>query len=122
MPVWLYWVIGGAITWWMNVNAQKQAALQSIDVALLMVRSATAQAAANATGTITIQSLAGTLTAESTISDAAKQSAASLSGQVLAPDWLVLATSLESANFPVLANSVAKLGMMLLENGQLNIS
>ena len=122
MPVWLWWVVGGVVTYWLNINSQKQAALQSVDVGLLMVRSATAQAATAATGTITINSQAGALTAESTVSDAAKASATALSVAVLAPDWLVLATSLEAAGFPVLANSVAKLGMTLLENGQLNIN
>jgi len=122
MPVWLWWVIGGAVTYWLNVNSQRQSALQSIDVGLLMIRSATSQAAQNATGTVTIQSQVGALTAESTVSDAAKASAQALSFQVLAPDWLVLATSVESAGYPVLANSIATLGMTLLENGQLNIS
>jgi len=122
MPVWIWWVVGGVVTYWLNVNAQRQSALQSIDVGLLMVRSATSSAAGSATGTITIQSQAGTLKAESTVSDAAKSSAQALSTAVLAPDWLVLATSVEAAGFPVLANSIAQLGMTLLEGGQLNIT
>jgi hypothetical protein len=122
MPVWIWWAVGGVVTYWLNINSQKQAALQSVDVGLLMVRSATSQAAANATNTITIQSAVGPLKAESTISDGAKASAQALSTTVLAPDWLVLATSVKSAGFPVLANSIASLGMTLLENGKLNIN
>src|SRR5271154_795677 len=102
MPVWLWWAIGGVVTYWLNINSQKQAALQSVDVGLLMVRSSTAQAAANAqsgsgtssttqqsasssTGTTTIQSAAGPLIAESNLSAAAQQSATALSVSVLAP-------------------------------------
>lgn len=122
MPIWIWWLVGGVVTYWLNVNSQRQSALQSIDVGLLMIKSATAQAVSSATSTTTIQSPAGSLTAESTISDAAKASATALSVSVLAPDWLVLATSVEAAGFPVLANSIASLGMTLLENGQLNIN
>ena len=121
-PPWLWWLVGGVVTYWLNVNSQKQSALQSVDVGLLMVRSATAVSASTATGTIIITSTVGALKSESTASQAAQDAAAKLSLSVLAPDWLVLATSVESAGYPVLANSIATLGMTLLETGQLNIS
>jgi hypothetical protein len=121
MPVWLWWVGGAVITYWLNINSQRQSALQSVDVGLLMVKSSSAAAAAAATSTTTIQCPAGTLKAETDVSAAAEASAQTLSLNVLAPDWLVLATGVQAAGYPVLANSIASLGMTLLENGALNI-
>ena len=122
MPVWLWWVGGAVITYWLNVNSQRQAALQSIDVGLLMIKASTASAAAAATATTTLQCPAGTLKSDSDASQAAITSAQMLSTNVLAPDWLVLATSVQAAGFPVLSNSIASLAMTLLESGALNIS
>jgi hypothetical protein len=122
MPVWIWWGVGALVTYWLNVNAQRQSALQSVDVGLLMVKASSASLAASATSTTTIQSGAGPLIADSNVSAAAQASAQALSLNTLAPDWLVLATSVQAAGYPALANSIATLGMTLLETGQLNIS
>lgn len=122
MPVWLYWIVGGAWTYLYSVHQQRQAALQAIDVGLLMIKTSAATAAAQVTATTTIQSRAGALKADGNVPPLVSQQAQQLSTRVLAPDWLGLATSVQSAGYPVLANSIATLGMTLLENGQLNLT
>lgn len=122
MPVWLYWSLAGLFTYIFNVHQQRQAALQSIDVGLLMIKASSAAAAANATSTTTIQSLAGVLKSDSNVSANVQQQAKLLSRNVLAPDWLALATATQAAGYPVLANSIASMAMTLLESGQLEIA
>lgn len=122
MPVWLYWVVGGVWTYLYSVHQQRQAALQSVDVGLLMIKSSSSANAAQASGTTLIQSQAGPLKADANLPALLTQQAQQLSVRVLAPDWLGLATAVQSAGYPVLANSIATLGMTLLENGQLNLT
>lgn len=121
MPVWLWWLAGGIATYVFNVHAQRQSALQAIDVGLLMIRSSSAQAA-SAAGTTTIQSPAGALQAETATPQDVRAKASALSVATLAPDWLSLATSVQSQGYPALAYSIATLGMTLLEAGQLNLT
>lgn len=123
MPVWIWWLVGGVATYAFNVHAQRQGALQSIDVALLLVKSAAGgspQFGQTATGNV--QSGAGPLTAESNVPAALQQRVAALSAATKAPDWLVLATEVQSQGYPVLAYSIADRGMVLLEAGQLNLN
>jgi len=122
MPTWLWWVVGAVATYYFNVQQQHQAALQSLDVGLLMVRSATAASAASAQQGTPITSAAGQLSCDQNVPQNLIAEAQALSLQTLAPNWLALATALESAGYPVLSNSVASLGMTLLESGQLNLS
>lgn len=121
MPIWLWWVLGGLGTYAFNVHAQRQSALQAIDVGLLMIRSSSAQLASVAT-TTAIVSAAGTLQGETATPQALRAQASALSSRTLAPDWLALATAVQSQGYPALAYSIASLGMTLLESGQLNLA
>jgi hypothetical protein len=122
MGPWLWWIIGGVATYYFNVHQQRQSALQAIDIGLLMIQASSAQAASQATAGTPIQSAAGSLAADANLPANISAQAHALSTSTLAPNWLALATALQSEGYPLLAHSVATLGMTLLEGGQLNLT
>lgn len=119
MPVWLWWALGGLATFYVTVRQQREAALQSIDVGLLMIKASSSQQAAAVTASNIIHSPAGDLKAESGASAAAIAAANTLTLTMSAPNWLAIAAQVQSAGYPLLANSIATLGMSLIETGQL---
>ncbi len=149
---WIWWLAGIAGAYWYDARQTRLAALQSIDVALLVVKGETQNAADNANSTTsatgtqqnqqnqtqtTTQSITtaggATVTAESTLTSttstdttstttAANTNASTyytaitaLSNTTQASQYLSLAAELQGAGYPIAANSVAALGMTLIE-------
>lgn len=122
MPTWIWWVIGGLATFYVNRYQERQTALQTIDIGLLMIRSSSTLGAQQATNRAKLLSKAGVLDAESTVPANLQTIAQNLSTSTLAADWLAIAAEVESAGFPLLAYSISNLAMNLLETGQLNLT
>lgn len=117
-PQWIWWLVGGLGAYWFDNRQQRIAALQSIDVGLLIVKSETDVAAAGVqNGSALTLSDGASIHVESTLS-ADQQSAVQALGKTKpASQWLALASALQAANLPLAANSVATQGMTYIENG-----
>lgn len=119
--MWLYWIGGLLGAFLYDKHVQKQAALQSIDACLLVIQSASVPQANQVASPTTIHTAVGDLKSDPNVNDSYTKMAQALSLQTTAPEWLSLATAAQAAGYPLLSNSIATLGMHLLESGQLGL-
>lgn len=118
-----WWLGGGLFAWLYNAHVAKQAALQSIDASMLLVNAASQPLANKVQNATTIQNqYYGAIASDPNVADNYVKMVQALSPSTQASEWLVLATAVQSAGYPLLSNSLSLLGMHLLENGQIGIS
>lgn len=117
-PAWIWWLGGGLFAYWFDNRQQRIAALQSIDVGLLIIKSETDATAAGVQNASSLTLSDGIVLHVDGNLSADQQTAVSALGKSKpASQWLAVASALQAANLPLAANSVATQGMTYIENG-----